>query len=64
MFPTANGTPLDVRNFMRDCVRPVLKRIGVTAPVTFQVLRRSAATRNQQLGTMKDVQALLRHGSI
>lgn len=64
MFPTANGRPLEARHFMRDFVRPTLKRIGVTQAVTFQILRRSAATRNQQHGTMKDVQELLRHSSI
>jgi integrase len=78
MFPTENGTPLDARNFIRDCVRPVVKRLNdasaelakergekpkpvMTAPLTFQVWRRSAGTRNQKHGTMKDVQTLLRH---
>jgi integrase len=32
--------------------------------VTFQVLRRSCATRNQKHGSMKDVQSHLRHARI
>ena len=49
---------------MRDRLQPIVRRLGLTVPITFQVLRRSAATRNQQHGTMKDVQELLRHSSI
>lgn len=74
MFPTANGTPLEARNFLRDCVKPIVARINaqlekrnrpaIAGPITFQVLRRSAATRNQKHGTMKDVQQLMRHSSI
>ena len=74
MFPTANGTPLESRNFRRDCVQPIVTRINaqreklgqplITGPMTFQVLRRSVATRSQKHGTMKDVQQLMRHSSI
>jgi integrase len=41
---------------------PLQERLGLSVPLTFQVLRRSHATRNQQ--RLKDVQSHLGHKSI
>lgn len=64
MFPSAAGTPMEVKNWMRDRIEPVISKLNIADRVTFQILRRSFATRNQKRGTMKDVQTHLRHSSI
>lgn len=71
---SARVTGYSEANFLRDCVRPIVSRVNallekrnrppIAGPITFQVLRRSAATRNQKHGTMKDVQQLMRNSSI
>jgi integrase len=58
------GRPLWAGGWLRNHVKPVARSLGITVPVTFQVLRRSCATRNQRHGSLKDVQAHLRHGNI
>ena len=45
-------------------IQPIAKALGITVPVTFQVLRRSCTTRNQKNGSLKDVQVHMGHGSI
>jgi hypothetical protein len=65
MFPSAVGTPLRGGNFLKRRIKPVAERLGIDPRlVTFQVLRRSFATRNQKRGSMKDVQEHLRHARI
>jgi integrase len=65
MFPSEVGTPIRGGNFLRRHVKPLALRLGIDPSlVTFQVLRRSFATRNQKRGSMKDVQEHLRHARI
>jgi integrase len=65
MFPSQAGTPLTARNFLQRRIYPIVRRLGINPHlVTFQVLRRSCATRNQHHGSMKDVQTHLRHARI
>jgi integrase len=65
MFPSLAGTPLSARNFLQRRIYPIAKRLGIDPHlVTFQILRRSCATRNQRHGSMKDVQSHLRHARI
>jgi integrase len=65
MFPSGAGTPLSARNFFQRHIYPIAKSLGINPHlVTFQVLRRSCATRNQRHGSMKDVQSHLRHARI
>ncbi len=64
VFPGRGGRPLWVGSFLQKRIQPIAKALGITVPVTFQVLRRSCTTRNQKHGTMKDVQAHMGHASI
>jgi integrase len=65
MFPSAVGAPLRGGNFLKRRIKPIAERLGIDSRlVTFQVLRRSFATRNQKRGSMKDVQEHLRHARI
>jgi len=64
VFPGRGGRPLWVGSFLQKRIQPIAKSLGITVPVTFQVLRRSCTTRNQKHGTMKDVQAHMGHASI
>ncbi len=62
MFASANGTPISSHNFRNRVLVPLQEKLGLTTPLTFQVLRRSHATRNQL--RLKDVQSHLGHKSI
>jgi integrase len=65
LFPSRAGTPMTSRNFFQRRIHPIAKSLGIDPHlVTFQVLRRSCATRNQKRGSMKDVQEHLRHARI
>ena len=50
--------------FLQKRIQPIAKTLGISVPVTFQVLRRSCTTRNQKNGSLKDVQVHMGHGSI
>ena len=50
--------------FLQKRIQPIAKALGISVPVTFQVLRRSCTTRNQKNGSLKDVQVHMGHGSI
>ncbi|MCC6591634.1 MAG: site-specific integrase [Bryobacterales bacterium] len=75
MFPTRNGTPLNVCNYLNEVVKPAaacaLKEARAKGPVpagflegvNHQAFRRTCATYMQKHGTVKDVQAHLRHAS-
>jgi integrase len=63
IFSTKNGTPMNAGNYLRR----FLSTMGTTdngSPITWQVLRRSAATNifNFEAGA-KELQAILRHSS-
>jgi len=62
MFASAKGTPISSHNFRNRVLAPLQEKLGLTVPLTFQVLRRSHATRNQL--RLKDVQSHLGHKSI
>ena len=62
LFATKAGTPMSAHNFHNRVLRPLRKRLNLLVPLTFQVLRRSHATRNQ--GTPKAAQAHLGHRNI
>jgi len=74
LFATREGTPLSANNFRNrilkragESVRKKLEEQGETVPsgflegLTHQALRRSCATHMQHLGSVKDIQAHLRH---
>jgi integrase len=76
LFPTKNGTPLNVSNFLNQILTPACDRAlakmraaeekipeGFLAGVNHQAFRRTCATRMQAAGTVKDVQAHLRHSN-
>jgi integrase len=60
MFPNADGGFLDPANFRYRVLKPVQEALELPA-LSFQVLRRTIATRAQKLGSVKDVQSHLRH---
>jgi integrase len=64
IFPGRGGRPLWGGVWLEKHVQRVAKSLGIQIPVTFQVLRRSCATRNQRHGSLKDVQSHLGHASI
>jgi integrase len=62
MFPSEkSGVPFTSRNWLERNLQPVGRNLGISTPLTFQVLRRSFATHNQK--QLKDVQAHLGHES-
>ncbi|MGC9159786.1 MAG: tyrosine-type recombinase/integrase, partial [Terracidiphilus sp.] len=57
--------PMRPRQFLQRHMKPLAEELGIDpALITFQVLRRTFGTTMQKHGTMKDVQAHLRHASI
>jgi integrase len=74
IFATRKGTPLRANNFLRRALKGAGERArealttdgrkipdGFLENLTHQALRRSCATHMQHLGSVKDVQAHLRH---
>ena len=59
MFASKKGNPLIADNFRKRVLAKVQQDLELNVPLTFQVLRRSHATRNQK--TPKDAQAHLGH---
>lgn len=65
VFPSEKtGRPMWAGVFLQKRIQPIAKTLGITVPVTFQMLRRSCTTRNQKNGSLKDVQVHMGHGSI
>ena len=62
MFLSKNGTPISIHNYRNRVLVPLAKKLELVVPLTFQVLRRSHATRNQKRA--KDAQMHLGHHSI
>jgi integrase len=62
IFCSSVGTPMSSHNVRNRVLVPIREKLGLTVPLTFQVLRRSHATRNQ--ASPKDVQGHLGHASI
>jgi integrase len=62
MFASKKRNPLIADNFRKRVLAKVQKELELGVPLTFQVLRRSHATRNQK--TPKDAQAHLGHKTL
>ena len=60
IFPNAEGGLLDPANYRNRVLKPLAETLNIPK-LTFQVLRRTMATKAQALGSVKDIQAHLRH---
>lgn len=60
IFPNADGGFMDTDNYRYRVLKPLAKRLGVEK-LNFQILRRTMATQAQKMGSVKDIQAHLRH---
>ena len=60
IFPNTTGGFLDVGNYRYRVLKPLADKLGIPR-LTFQVLRRTMATQAQSMGSVKDIQAHLRH---
>jgi len=57
--------PMRPKSFLQIHMKPLAEKLGIDRRlITFQVLRRTFGTTMQKHGSMKDVQAHLRHASI
>jgi len=76
LFPSRRGTPMAIKNFLRRNLKRAADRAvakitktgakvpdGFLAGVTHQVFRRTCATTLQHIGSVKDIQAHLRHAT-
>jgi integrase len=76
IFPTTTGTPMNVSNFLNRALKPACERAlqamrdageeippGFLEGVNHQAFRRTCATQMQSTGSVKDIQAHLRHAS-
>lgn len=60
IFPNADGGFLLVSNYRNRVLKPLAERLGIEK-LNFQILRRTMATQAQNMGSVKDIQAHLRH---
>jgi integrase len=60
IFPNADGGFIDTANYRFRVLKPLAKRLGIER-LNFQILRRTMATLAQRMGSVKDIQAHLRH---
>jgi hypothetical protein len=60
MFPNTDGGFMDTGNYRNRILTPLAEKLGLPK-LNFQVLRRTMATLAQRKGSVKDVQAHLRH---
>jgi integrase len=60
IFPNSEGGTWLKENYQRRVLTPLAKQAGIPH-VNFQVLRRTVATWAASLGSLKDVQTILRH---
>lgn len=60
IFPNADGGVLDVSNYRFRVLKPLANALGIER-LNFQILRRTMATQAQSMGSVKDIQAHLRH---
>jgi integrase len=60
IFPNADGGFLLVTNYRNRVLKPLAERLGIER-LNFQILRRTMATQAQKMGSVKDIQAHLRH---
>ena len=60
MFPNADGGFIDTSNYRERVLKPLGESVGIEK-LNFQIIRRTIATRAQNLGSVKDIQSHLRH---
>jgi integrase len=60
LFPNADGGFLDTANYRSRVLKPLADELRIPK-LNFQILRRTIATQAQKLGSVKDIQAHLRH---
>jgi integrase len=60
IFPNAGGGVMDTGNYRNRVLNPLAEKLEIPK-LNFQILRRTMATRAQKLGSVKDIQAHLRH---
>jgi integrase len=60
IFPNADGGFMDSANYRFRVLKPLAEKLGIEK-LNFQVMRRTMATQAQNMGSVKDIQAHLRH---
>ena len=60
IFPNTRGGFLDTGNYRNRVLNPLAEKLGIPK-LNFQVMRRTMATQAQSMGSVKDIQAHLRH---
>ena len=60
IFPNADGGCIDTANYRFRVLKPLADKLGIER-LNFQILRRTMATQAQRMGSVKDIQAHLRH---
>lgn len=63
IFAAPRGGFMDSNNYRNRVLKKLGKEVGLPK-LTFQVIRRTIATLGQKKGTVKDVQAILRHARL
>jgi len=64
IFPNSEGNAMDPSNFIDRVIRPAVVRAKISVSATFQVMRRTTATKQQAHGGPKSVQGQLRHSTV
>lgn len=59
-FPNADGGAMDTGNYRNRILKPLAEKLEIPK-LNFQILRRTMATQAQRMGSVKDIQAHLRH---
>src|SRR6266568_2374933 len=60
IFPNADGGLMDTANYRFRILKPLAEKLGIEK-LNFQIMRRTMATQAQNMGSVKDIQAHLRH---
>jgi integrase len=60
IFPNLRGGFMDTGNYRNRVLNPLAEKLGLPK-LNFQVMRRTMATQAQSMGSVKDIQAHLRH---
>ena len=63
IFPNPHGSFLHSGAYLRRVLMPLARMAGIEK-LSFQILRRTVATHAQNLGSMKSLQAIMRHRQI
>jgi integrase len=60
IFPSQTGTPMTKENYQHRVLTPLAKQAGIPR-LNFQILRRTASTHLQDLGSPTSIAAIMRH---